>query len=262
MKSPRVKAVAERLCGLAEGLCLAGLAGSVFSLYTGNTLWYFVNPKYQTLVLATAAGMATLGFFAALSPPRPARFSRPLIFAMLLGLRQFGGAEAFLSPKPGGGVLSEPKTAVEQAAPSRTTWDGREFVRINVGELYDICSAKGADKRTDKLSLNYLVQGFIQRGKQNAVIYRTALYCCFADATAVSFRIRADKTALPETGIWVQAYGHLEKTKPGKLPKLDLDAGFFTVNPDYIFVAEHFEETSAPKPPFMFEWHTDEPYAF
>jgi len=263
MKSPRAKALAEQACGLAEGLCLTGLAGSVFSLAAKDTLWYFINPKYQVVVLASAGLMALLGVFAALVPPRPARFSRPLMFALLLGLCQFGGADELFDPKPGQGVLSEPDLAPAEAPPpSRALWDGQEYVRINVGELYDISSPQNADKRVQKLALRYLVQGFIQRGKQEAVIYRTALYCCFADATAVSFRLRADKTALPDNGAWVQAYGHLEKAKPGKLPKLDLDAGFFTVNPDYVFVAERFEAIPPPKPPYMFEWRADEPYAF
>jgi uncharacterized repeat protein (TIGR03943 family) len=261
MKSPRLKAVAQHLCGLAEGLCLAGLAGSIFSLYTRKTLWYFINPKYQTLVLATAVAMAALGVFAALSPPRPARFSRPLIFALLLALCQFGGADSlFSSPKPGTGVLSEPETAVEEAPPSRAQWDGREFIRINVGELYDISSAKHPDKQAQ--SKSYLVQGFILRGKHATVIYRTALWCCFADATAVAFRIRADKDDLPEDGKWVQVYGHLEKAKPGKPPKVDLDPGFSSVNPDFVFVVEHYEDATAPTPPYMFEWHDKEPYAF
>jgi len=260
MKNSLVKAAFARLCGLAEGLCLAGLAGSVFSLYTRNTLWYFINPKYQTLVLATAAAMAGLGLFAALAPPRPARLIRPLVFAMLLGLCQFGGAEAMFSPKAGAGVLSEPETAVAEAPPSRAQWDGREFTRINVGELYDISSAKHPDKQA--LSKSYLVQGFIMRGKHDPLIYRTALWCCFADATAVAFRLKADKDVLPENGRWVQAYGHLEKAKAGKPPKADLDPGFSSVNPDYVFVAERFEQTPQPTPPYMFEWHDKEPYAF
>jgi hypothetical protein len=250
---------AERACGLAEGLCLSGLAGAIWSLWAGDTLWYFINPKYQAVVLAAAAAMAALGVFAALVPPRPARFSRPLVFAALIGLCYFGGADELFKPQPGQGVLSGMAAPAEEPAlPSRAVLAGREFIRINVGELYDISAAH----LEDKIGLNYLVQGYVSRKGDEAMLYRTALYCCFADSTAVAFRLKADAAKLPADGTWVQVYGRLEKTKPGKPPKLDLGGGFSSVNPDYALAAERIEEIPAPKPPFMFEWRTEEPYAF
>ena len=68
--------------------------------YAALTVMTYVNTVAALITSRMAfdaygkTDMAALGFFAALVPPRPARFSRPLIFALLLGVCQFGGAEA------------------------------------------------------------------------------------------------------------------------------------------------------------------------
>jgi hypothetical protein len=159
--------------------------------------------------------------------------------------------------------------AVAQEAPqlpSRVTQGGVEYVRINLGELYDIA----ANAKPDKLGLSYAVRGFVRRSpemdaKGEFVLYRVALYCCYADSTAVGFRVRPPQGGpLPENGTWLVAYAGLTPAKESENESSASVEGsaFSSVQPDYRLDARRLEPEKAPGMGMMYEWRSEEPYAF
>ncbi|WP_243312479.1 DUF1980 domain-containing protein [Fundidesulfovibrio agrisoli] len=255
----------RRLPATAESLCLLGLAGFMAWLLLGGDYWMYLNPRFKALTWAAAGALALLGGYGLWRPSPRAAWLRAGLFAFTLALCVVSGLAVHEGAEKMG---AEPQAMREaEATPEpRVKKRGVEYIRINLGELYDIVGKP----QPELIGLDYAVRGFVRRTPEldaegEFVLYRVALYCCYADSTAVGFRVRPPKGGkLPENGAWVVAYGKLDRLDRPK-PEAEESLGgsaFSSVNEDYRIAASLIEAEKAPGMGMMYEWRPQEPYAY
>jgi len=250
--------IQRNLLGRTDGLLLLGLALFMAYLLSGDIYWHYLHPRFQPLTAATALVMAGLGFFALIRPPRPSG-GRTLAFALMLGL-----ALASLPAADPFGSRGDASRTADEAEP--VPEDEAGYLRINTGELYDLAENNELSRHPGP---GFAVRGFVRRDPELDKrgffgLYRVALFCCFADATAVGFAVRPPDGILPEDGAWVRVAGRLEPL-PGDAPLPDIQVpGIFYAStlPGFVFAADKAVAVPAPREPFMFEWRDAPPYAY
>ena len=250
----------RRVPGMVEAACLVGLAGFIVYLVFVGNYWMYLNPKYKEESVAAAVILGGLGVYSFVRPPAGATWRRALVyvFVAILCLVSELGIQTWSA--------SADAQEAEETQPSRVTKGQTEYVRINLGELYDICGKN----QQDKLGWNFAVRGFARRSpdldaKGEFILYRVALYCCFADTTAVGFRVRPPEgKELPEDGSWQVVYGRLEPSKDPSVNSVASLGGsvFASVEPDYRIDASIVESEKIPAMDMMYEWRSNEPYAY
>lgn len=261
--------ISRSLPARLEALCLLGLAVFITYLVVGGNYWMYLNPKFRWITSAAGVVLAGLGVFSLLRPPahlhatwlRAGLFTLVLALCLVseLGIRTTLTRLGVEQPDDGWQTMEEP------VAP-HVTVQGREYIRINVGELFDL-----ATKRTpETLDVPYAVRGFAFRTPEldaagQFLLYRTALYCCFADATAVGFRVQLPKgTAPPAHGDWLVVMGTLAPAHDitGSPDPVIPGSPFASVQPEFRIQAEHLEKQKAPGLGLMYDWRQEEPYAY
>ena len=256
-----------RLPGRIEGLCLLGLAGFLVYLLGWGHYWMYLNPKFRPLSAACAAVLAGFGLLALARPPVSSGWFRAAAYVVALGL--CAGSELSLRPGFDSGSLgTDPPTAPQEEAPlpSRVRLDGREYLRINLGELYDVA----AKRQENLLGADFAVRGFVYRSPAldaagEVIVFRVAMYCCFADATTVGFRLRPPKgEELPAQGQWLVVYGRLQEDPQPEEELTIAGSAFTSVQPDFVIAADKLEKTDPPNAGLgmMYEWRSQEPFAF
>jgi hypothetical protein len=274
--------VRARLLSLLEGLALLGTGGLLFGLALSGRYWHFLNPRFAPISLATGLALALLAPLAAFRPagPRPGGLFRLLGFALFLGLAAFAVARAGYVPtaapaRPAAAAgPAEPLVAPEDAAPqtldprpaavppSRALRDGREYVRLNLAELFLL-----ADQRPKDVPACFVVLGQVRQGRRAkaaglALLSRVAVVCCLADAVSCCFL--ADLGQAPE-GQWLEVYGRLEPLTDPKLaksPPPGPEASVSACNERYRIVVEAAEPVAPPEMPYIFEFRDREPFAW
>ncbi len=246
----------SRLPPRLDGALLLGLALFMAWLVSGNAYWNYLHPRFMPLTAATALVMGGLGVFALIRPPR-ASAARTLALAVMLAL-----AVVSLPPADPFGPAPDRAAAEEEPVPE----DEKGYVRINTGELYDV--AENGELKNFP-GPGFTVRGFVRRDPALERLgcfglYRVALYCCFADATAVGFAVRPGDGVMPEDGAWVRILGKLEPAPDGAaLPQPEVPGIFYASTlTGYVFSADRVVPVPAPPEPFMFEWRQSEPFAF
>lgn len=261
-------ALAERM----DGLAMLGLGGFLGWLALAGDYWMFLNPKFKPVTTTAAALLLVLGLLALRRPVARPSLGRGLAYLALfsmIGLVE-GGIQA-LSDAPGcdpltACALPEPPKAGPPAAPDRLVIDGTAYVPLNTGELYDI-AAKGHGPDFDR---SYVMRGFVHRSpeldaKGQFVLWRLAVWCCFADATAVGFRVTAPPgSPLPEDKNWIVAYGRLADAPQGDRREYELPGmPFSSIHPAMLFAAAHLETAQVePEETSMFAWRKQAPFAY
>lgn len=263
----RLRSLAARL----DGLAMLGLAGFLIWLAAYGNYWMFLNPKFAPVTLAAAGLLAVLGAFAAVKPVSQPSLGRAACYLSLLAMivltqSSVQATSQNLDSDPWSVAPTLPAPENPAPTPARLKALGKEYIPINTGELYDI-AAKGRSEAFDK---PYAMRGFAHRdtaldAKGEFVLFRLAVWCCFADGTAVGFKIKLPPgTPPPAEKSWLVVYGRLVDAPAGK-PQEYTPPGmaFSSVAPDVLFAADHLE--SAPIPPeqvYMYEWRPAEPYAY
>ena len=259
-----MRAGLDRLAGWLDGLSLLAVAGLVGRLAAEGRYWQYLNPKYLPLTAAAAVLLALLGLGAPFL--RVSRFSlwRHAAFGLLLGLWLFGGADSFFSPDEDASVptlAAAPRPA--DGEPSRLVLDGREYVKINIGELYGKAEA-------GETGGAWVTRGFVIRHPDlldpagELGLFRVSLFCCFADATTVGLVVTGVRPEEFRSGQWVRVFGRLEpRPLPEALAGLRVQGAFSTmIQARAVFRADRVEPVPPPEPAFMFDWRDDEPYAY
>ena len=265
-----------RLLSILEGLALLGTAGLLAGLALSARYWHFLNPRFAPLSLVTGICLAVIAPLAVFRPagPRPGGLLRLASFAVFLGLAVF--AVFWTAPKPAPAPAPEVGFAANPAdqaphtldpapkplPPSRVRHNGREYVRMNLAELFLL-----ADQRPKDVPLHFVVQGQVRRGKNAqaaglSLLCRTAVVCCLADAVSCCFL--ADLGAAP-AGQWLEVYGHLEPLADpaaAKSPPPGGDAAVSACNERFRVVVEAAEPAGPPEMPYMFEFREREPFAW
>ncbi|GAB6037109.1 hypothetical protein JCM15519_16680 [Fundidesulfovibrio butyratiphilus] len=254
-----------------EGLCLLALSGFLFWLVFGGDYWMYLNPKFRPLSATTAAVLAGFGVLCLARPETGTRWIRMAAYLVALALVAASQASLTRTAFDSGSLGTDPqgtdRLATEPDLPSRAELDGRQYLRLNLGELYDLAT----QHRSENLDHGFVVRGFVYRNPDldksgEFILYRVAMYCCFADATSVGFRLRPPKGhPLPPKGQWLVAYARLAEAPKHDDDSLKVgDSPFTSVQPDTVLLADKLEPAEPPKTGLgmMYEWHTQEPYAF
>jgi uncharacterized repeat protein (TIGR03943 family) len=250
----------KKLGGFVEGFILFALGLAMSSLVESDNYWLYLNPKFKWLTLTTGMVLMLLGLISALRSRRP-NPSRMVVFLV------FGtvAAVGYLLPNPTSPVfsssLTEPATQVE----SRLTLGGQEFIKINLGELYNISESA----ETNKIGEHYVTRGIVIRSPEldkegQFVLFRVFMWCCFADAVAVGFRVSYDQPEQLPDGQWVNVYGKL-RLLPSERAEPNMPVQGITskaLNKGREIAAHKVEEIEPPAIPFMFDFRKSEPYAY
>jgi hypothetical protein len=157
-------------------------------------------------------------------------------------------------------------TVTESPTPSgsREVMRGREFVKINLAELYMICRGF-IGTHIDSL---YVVVGKVDnhpmlKPKGQFGLYRVLVTCCALDAAAIGFRVQSDSTRNYPEGTWLKIFGRLQKVEPDGISKrIKLrDAPLTSFQDKYILAPESLEVIDKPRNPDIKSYKLKEPYA-
>lgn len=265
-----MKNTLRRLASRTDGLAMLALAGFMGWLALAGNYWMYLNPKFKPVTLAAAIVLAVLGAYAAARSVTRPNLGRSLCYLLLLAMAGLteGGFQvlsANIDSDPFNVPVSLP---VPEKAPtaSRLTVGGKDYIPINTGELYDI-AAKGPSASLDR---PFAVRGFVHRSpaldaEGQFVLYRLAVWCCFADGTAVGFRVKLPEgTPPPADKSWVVAFGSLAEIPEAQRQDVMVPGiSFSSVAPAALLTADAVETKElVPEEAYMFEWRQQEPYAF
>jgi uncharacterized repeat protein (TIGR03943 family) len=253
----------KKVGAVVEGLILLAIAVYAGMLVLAGDYWRFLNPKFKWVTGATAAVLLLTGAIAILKPDRRPSLSRIVIFLLFLRILTMGMSGSTSFVEGFSAVLGHRGHAIES---SRVNMNGREYVRINLGELYRL-----ADKMPESEDKTgpYVVKGIVMKSSALAdagqiALMRVAVYCCLADAVAMGIRVACDQLDEIADGQWVEVYGTL-KPLPGRLPEPGLHVpGLFlsAVNDTHVLIPDRIHPIREPGIPFMFEFRKAEPYAY
>ena len=238
-----------------------GLFMSLFAL--SQDYWMLLNPKFRWLTLSAGVGLVICGL-AAIFAAREQRLGplRVLLFLVLGVLMPLA-----VNPLPG---QTGPRlhSAREQARPqqSRATWQGQEYIKLNLGELRNLIMQQPAQA----LGGHWLLRGFIYRQPQleargQAAMLRNAVFCCLADSVALGFVLESPELAGLDNGQWVQVYARLEPAQlsPALLEKVKLPGVFITnLDQKHLLKPLRVVKIDAPQIPYMFGFRDQEPFAY
>ncbi|WP_300154183.1 DUF1980 domain-containing protein [Solidesulfovibrio sp.] len=266
MKKFPAQALAARIDGAAWLL----MAGFMAWLPLAGDYWMFLNPKFKPVTLAAAAVLAVLAAYALWRPVSRPSLGRTAAYVALLAMAALtqGGTQAIsgrIDSDPFATAPSLPAPPPE-STPSRMIALGKEFIPINTGELFDI-AAKGRSEAWDR---PYVMRGFAKRdpaldASGEFVLFRLAVWCCFADSTGVGFKVKIPPgTELPADKSWIVAYGRLTDMPADQRGEYMLPGmSFSSIAPGALFAADHLETAPLPtEQVYMFEWRAAEPYAY
>ncbi|MHC1788095.1 TIGR03943 family putative permease subunit [Solidesulfovibrio sp.] len=261
-----VRTLAARL----DGLAMLALAGFMGWLVLGGNYWMYLNPKFKPVTLAAAIVLTVLGAYAAVRPVTRPTLGRSLCYLVLLimaGITEggFQSLSATVDSDPFNVPASLPAPE-KTPTPVRLSQAGKDYIPINTGELFDV-AAKGPGPAWDR---RFAVRGFVHRDADldaagELVLYRLAVWCCFADGTAVGIRVKLPQDAPPPADkAWVVAYGALaEIPEAGRRDVILPGMSFSSVVPAALLAADAVETKElVPEEAYMFEWRQEEPYAF
>jgi uncharacterized repeat protein (TIGR03943 family) len=250
----------KKIGALLEGLVLVALAVYVGVLVLAGEYWRFLNPKFKWLTGATAVLLLVTGAIAVWKPHRRPRLSRLIVFLLFFRFLTMGMSGSVSYVKGFAAVFGGSAPAAER---SRVVMNGREYIRINLGELYQL----GQRREPEQVAQAYVVQGKVMKSRVldeagQFALMRVAVFCCMADALAMGFRVQAGPAAELVDGQWIEVYGTLKRqtieTDPGiRIPGMFLSV----VSETNILVPVRIIPIKEPAIPFMFEFRKAEPYA-
>jgi uncharacterized repeat protein (TIGR03943 family) len=250
----------SKIGGLIEGCIVVALGLAMSALVRADNYWLYLHPKFKWLTLTAGIILVLVGTVALLYNRRP-NLSRIVIFLTFSTLASIG----YFLPNPTSSATSGPPEEVSSKKESRIVLDGEEYIKINLGELYAI-SEKGLE---EKRAARYVARGIVKRNPEldeigQFVLLRVFIWCCFADAVAVGFRVQCDQPAEFLDGQWVRVYGQLQDL-PSQLAEPTVQVkGILSkaLHKTDGIVATRVEKVEPPPIPFMFEFRKSEPYAY
>ena len=267
MSGSRLRPALARIDGLAWLAMAFFMAGLTLS----GDYWMYLNPKFKPLTLAAAVVLAALAVWALLRPVARPSIWRTLAYlalaAMVLvtegGLQTLAGVP---DTDPFAPAPTLPPAQKPAPVPPRMTLDGTDYIPINTVELSDMAHNRPEGVWTRP----YVMRGFVKRdpaldAKGEFVLWRLAVWCCFADSTAVGFKVNLPPgTTPPPDKSWYVVYGRLA-AMPADQRGAYVPSGmsFSAISPDALFLADHIEPAAiTPEEVCLFEWRPAEPFNY
>lgn len=256
----------DRCRGRVEGLLLIAIGFTMLYFVYGGNYWTLLNPKFKGLTAVTGYVLEFIGLALCLKAKASGHariLVLSLMFVILLYINFNNETNRSVNPIVADSVARQVNQRI-----SRVQKTGQDYIKINLGELFDI--AEGGEDAARKQ--HYLVRGEVQDNprlaeKNEFVLLRTAVSCCMADAVSVGFRVVKPKGTDWQPGQWVNVYGKLVpisiQNAELQLHLLRLNGAFFTnIHNDYMLEADLVEAIERPDVPLMFQFETAEPYAY
>jgi uncharacterized repeat protein (TIGR03943 family) len=243
-----------------EGFILLALGGFMSALVNADNYWLYLHPKFKWLTLTAGMVLLVIGAIAVIFNRCPS-LSRIIIFLLFTAVAGLG----YALPNPVPSTLSGSLTRTLTAEEPRLLLKGQEYTKINIGELYNISERA----IPEGLAGRYVTRGIVKRSPEldrldQIAVFRTFLFCCFADAVAVGFRVEGNQLDQVHDGQWVKVYGTLQELPIG-LPDPNVRVeGIFAkaLNQAYAIAATGIKKIDPPEIPFMIELREAEPYAY
>ena len=271
----------SRLQDIVDGLTLLCLGVLLATLAQSPQYWYFLNPRFSTLTLASGVLLGLVGLVPLLRPrPGRATITRLVRQAAVLGflcLAAYAWEQAATAPFPGvfsapdkPQALFPPPGAPAPAAAPLVTKHGAEYTRLTLAELY-IMLDKGRTDYPRRFAMR------VQLSEEPAlkklglgVLTRTAVVCCLADSMQLGFLAQGLErfdTKRSDTNGWLEIYGRLEPMDPAGEQALKAVAqgegmSLKVVNPKFRVVVEAAEPIGPPPFPYLFEFREQPPFAW
>ncbi|GAB7079539.1 hypothetical protein [Megalodesulfovibrio paquesii] len=251
-----------RVWGRLEALVFLVLGGWGLQLFFSNEFWLFLHPRFEWL-LATSAGVCVFFGMLLLLRPMPRPHWRGMISLLLTVTLGMIGQQGLRS----GAATTEPLARAADEAPEVFTYDGRDYLPLNLAELF-LLSENGNAATADP-EARYAMQGMLlpdPAGMAPAVLLRLQIVCCLADAVGVGFRVEGGKLPPPD-GRWVRLLGRLrpvteEMARAAEKPA-QFEGVFVTVvAPGHVFVVEEAQSIEAPAMPFIADMRMEPPFAY
>jgi hypothetical protein len=247
---------------LAVGLFMCGLAAS-------SSYWQFLNPKYAWLTMAAGVGVVSLGLAGLFDRARSRRVTELgalVVFLALAGaslilpgmLTDLGGVDPYK-----GSLTFSGEYLDDAVAEPTVTFDGREYVRINVAEL--IAGETGGFVHEGG---RFVVQGSLARTPELdraglVAVTRLLITCCFADASGVVCLVRVDDPEDFTPGAWVRVLGRLAPAPALPETQISIHGALTALRSDrYVLDAENVETPEFSGVPFLFEIRASQPFAY
>ena len=147
---------------------------------------------------------------------------------------------------------------------SREELNGKEYIKINLSELSDICVNQDAVK----LKENYVLRGCIYRDeKLDAAgqfgLVRLGAFCCSVHAVPIGLRVQEDKYADYKKDKWVKVYGKLKRVKQHTDKGNDNDP-YAAVKEEYVIIPDKIVKINVPSDPYLYlsNCQNQEPYYY
>ncbi len=255
-----------RFWAAAEGLILAGLGLAMLMLACSQDYWMLLNPKFRWLTGGAGGLLVLCGLAAALAQARRAGPLRPVVLAALLVVALAWDLGAWSQPGVGtGGAAFNPKQ--RERIVSRLSLDGREYIKINLAELFILAEKADPLKTRERYVFRAQVvntPGLAAKGR--LAVVRLNVWCCLADAVWMGFTVEPPPGDKPATGQWVAVYGRLvAREGPPQASEAVRDRAtnrISAINQSFVFKAEVIKPIASPPLPYMFQTRQREPYAY
>jgi len=252
----------QRLGGRLEAAVFLALGGWCLRLLMTGDSWLFLHPRFRVLLAGSAFVCVFFGMLLMLHPlPRPHwRGMACLVLTIALGVAGQRGL------RPQGAESLERLS--EADTPAAFTYDGRDYLPLNLAELYLLTESDpppGADDR-------FALQGMLlpdPEGLAPGVLLRLQIVCCLADAVGVGFRVEGGKLPPPD-GRWVRLLGRLrpvseamaETARRSSMSSQFQGVFVAVVAPGHVFVVEEVQTLGTPAMPFIGEIRMEPPFAY
>lgn len=242
---------------IAQGLLLAGLGAFMTALALSSEYWYFLNPRFTWLTLATGAALVLLGAAASGRIRASAMEAAALAAVLAAGLTAWSGAAAPTAPR---GLTGPEDTHASEPYMEHA---GEQYLKINIAELLMLAKGKPGSEGG-----RFVLRGMFKRHPEDPdafFLVRPFIVCCFADAVAMSQPVLVPERPDFEDGRWLRVFGVLirDPSLAEAAMAVNIPGVLAVLAPeDAVLRAEKVEAADPPPMPYIFETAQDPPFNY
>lgn len=191
-----------------------------------------------------------------------------LTIILLIGLTGYPAQVAKCGQKikasPDGKMAVKDIAAYDYKETSRETLNGKEYIKINLSELTDLC----VNNDEKKLSKNYVLRGSVVREEKldsagRFGLVRLGIFCCVVHAIPIGLAVKYDRYAELNNGEWVKVYGRIKRVSNISIKDDDNDPSA-AVKKAFVIIPDKVVKINVASDPYiyLFNCKLDEPYYY
>lgn len=165
---------------------------------------------------------------------------------------------------PVGKITVKNIPAYDYKEDSREKLNGKEYIKINLSELSDICMNNDEKKIKD----NYVLRGSVVReDKLDSAgrfgLVRLSIFCCIVHAIPIGLSVQYDRYNELHNDEWVKVYGHIKRVSNYVAKDNDNDP-YTAVKKDFVIIPDKVVKIDNTSDPYiyLFNCKQDEPYYY